>query len=233
MTPPGRKEIQRQRMWTYFLDAAAELIEEEGPDQVTIRKIAAKAGFTSSTAYNYFQDLSHLKFFTAMRFTKRYAEELPVYLERGSNIIDKWLYAWECFCKHSFEEPSIYAMLFMDHLGVMPQVLIDDYYEVFQDDLSGLPEPVKAIMTEHSFAKRSALYIQAAADEGFMTEADIELIAEMTLMIWKGMMNTVLSERRTWTKEEAARQALYLIEQAVMRTVASERRSEITFRSSL
>ncbi|MFC4557874.1 hypothetical protein ACFO3D_06575 [Virgibacillus kekensis] len=32
----SRKEIQRTRMWGYFLDAATEVIEKEGIDHVTI-----------------------------------------------------------------------------------------------------------------------------------------------------------------------------------------------------
>ncbi len=57
-----RKKIQTARMWRYFLDAASELMEEKGLNNIKIREIADRAGYTSSTAYNYFRDLSHLKF---------------------------------------------------------------------------------------------------------------------------------------------------------------------------
>src|SRR5699024_10473074 len=66
-----RKEIQTARMWRYFLDAASELIKTKSLHEITIREIADKAGFTSSTVYNYFKDLSHLKFFAVMRLQKR------------------------------------------------------------------------------------------------------------------------------------------------------------------
>ncbi|HWO77724.1 MAG TPA: TetR/AcrR family transcriptional regulator, partial [Bacillus sp. (in: firmicutes)] len=44
-----RKEIQMNRMWKYFVDATAQIIEEEGVENVTARKIADIAGYTSST----------------------------------------------------------------------------------------------------------------------------------------------------------------------------------------
>ncbi|MDG5789888.1 TetR/AcrR family transcriptional regulator [Evansella sp. AB-P1] len=225
----GRKDIQRARMWKYFLDAATEVIEEEGTKKVTIRKIADRAGFTSSTAYNYFKDLSHLKFFAAMRFTTDYLNDLPSYMDKGSNRIEKWLYSWECFCKHSFEQPEIYSIIFMDNLGTQPQTLLDDYYKIYKDDIIGLPEQIQSIIMEHSFSKRSALYIQSAVSEGFIKEENIDLIAEMTLMIWKGMMNTFMNQRRDFTKEEAVRRTLFLIEECVMNVVEEERRGEISF----
>src|SRR5699024_90287 len=81
-----RKEIQTARMWRYFLDAASELIKTKSLHEITIREIADKAGFTSSTVYNYFKDLSHLKFFAVMRFTKTYVQDLPSYMEKGYKV---------------------------------------------------------------------------------------------------------------------------------------------------
>ncbi|MCR6112513.1 TetR/AcrR family transcriptional regulator [Bacillus sp. A301a_S52] len=226
----GKKEIQRARMWRYFLDAATDVIEEEGIQNVTIRKIADRAGYTSSTAYNYFKDLSHLKFFAAMRFTTDYLNELPDYMAKGKNTVDKWLYAWECFCKHSFEQPEIYSVIFMGNLGVEPEELLDHYYDVYKDDLSGLPETIQAIIMQHNFSTRSAQFIQGAVEEGFIKQEDVTLIADMTLMIWKGMMNTYMNHRRTDTKQEAADRTVHFVQQCVIRSIEPSRRDELAFK---
>lgn len=223
----NRKEIQRARMWHYFLDAATDVIIEDGIDHVTIRKIADKAGYTSSTAYNYFKDLSHLKFFAAMRFTTDYVNELPQYLEKGNNTVEKWLYSWECFCKHSFEHPKIYSVIFMDNLGSVPEDLFEHYYQIYKNDLLGLPDEIKGIIMEHSFAKRSALYIQSAVDEGFIQEQDVDLIADITLMIWKGMISTVMNKRRNYTKKEAIEKTLYYVYTSVLSVIVPEKRKDI------
>ncbi len=224
-----RKELQRARMWKYFLDAATEVIEEEGIEQMTIRKIADRAGFTASTAYNYFKDLAHLKFFAAMRFTSDYVKDLPDYLGLGKNIVEKWLYSWECFCKHSFEQPEIYSTIFMDNLGSSPQKLFDDYYAVHHQDLTGLPEDLQSILMEYDFSKRSALYILGAVEEGYLKEEEVQYIADITLMIWKGMMNTYINNRRGYSKEEAIIRTLQLVTECVMKVVEPERRNEIIF----
>ncbi|MED1738086.1 TetR/AcrR family transcriptional regulator [Bacillus swezeyi] len=225
----GRKDIQRARMWRYFLDAATELINEEGIDQITIRKIADRAGFTASTAYNYFKDLSHLKFFAAMRFTSDYVSELPEYMALGRNTVEKWLYSWECFCKHSFTQPDIYSVIFMDNLGTQPQELMNEYYAIYKDELTDLPEQVQSILMEHNFSKRSALYIQGAVEEGFIKEKDVDMLADMTLMIWKGMMNTYMNHRRAYTKDEAVKRTVQFVKECVMNAVDAKRRNEIEF----
>ncbi|WP_053363351.1 TetR/AcrR family transcriptional regulator [Bacillus sp. FJAT-27251] len=225
-----RKELQRARMFRYFLDAATDVIEEDGIEHMTIRKIADRAGFTASTAYNYFKDLSHLKFFAAMRFTSEYVKELPSYMDLGHNIVDKWLYSWECFCKHSFDQPEIYSVIFMDNLGSSPQKLFDDYYALHTHDLTDVPEELHDILIEYDFSKRSALYIQGAVTEGFIKEENVPLIADITLMVWKGMMNTYMNRRRGYSKEEAIKRTLELVAQCVINVVEPERRSEITFR---
>ncbi len=233
MVDMNRKEIQKARMWQYFLDAATEVIKEEGIEKVTIRKIAARAGYTSSTAYNYFTDLSHLKFFAAMRFTTEYIEELPAYLEKGENRIEKWLYSWECFCKHTFNQPEIYAVIFMENLGSVPEEFLSGYYQIYRHELIGLSDEIKSIIMEHDFAKRSALYIKSAVEEQLIKEEDIDLIADTTLMIWKGMMNTFLNRRRNYTKEEAARITLHFVYESALKMIPIDKREKITFHPEL
>ncbi|MGF7186325.1 AcrR family transcriptional regulator [Desulfitispora alkaliphila] len=223
----NRKEIQRERMYRYFIDATAEVIENEGIEKVSIRKIADKAGYTSSTVYNYFQEFSHLLYFAAMRFTKEYIDELPNYMNRGTNTVEKWLYSWECFCKHSFEKPQIYSIIFIDNLGIVPEDMLKDYYKIYEKDLMGLPKNLQDIVLQHTFSKRSALYLQQAIKEGFITSEDVDFISETTLLIWTGMMATFKNNRRKISPEKATEQTLYYVRESLMKVIAPEKKKDI------
>jgi AcrR family transcriptional regulator len=224
-----RKEIQTARMWRYFLDAASELIQEKGLHRITIREIADGAGYTSSTVYNYFRDLSHLKFFAVMRYTNNYFQDLPAYMEKGNNTVEKWLYAWECFCKHSFQLPEIYSLLYIENLGNIPEELMKNYYQVYANELINLSEEVQSIISQHNIATRSSLYIQNAKEEGFMNDEDIEYIADTTMLIWTGMLTNLLNLRRNVSKEDAAKQAMDYIYKSIMNTIVPGKRKEITY----
>ncbi|MFD1416031.1 TetR/AcrR family transcriptional regulator [Oceanobacillus jeddahense] len=224
-----RKEIQTARMWRYFLDAASDLIEEKGLHQITVRQIADRAGYTSSTVYNYFRDLSHLKFFAVMRYTNSYFKDLPLYMDKGINTIDKWLYAWECFCRHSFQHPEIYSLLYIENLGNIPEELVKNYYQVYANELIDLSDSVQSIISQHDIATRSSLYIQNAKEEGFLEENDIEYIADTTMLIWTGMLTNVLNLRREISNEEAAKQTMHYIQRSILQTVLPEKRNELTY----
>jgi AcrR family transcriptional regulator len=224
-----RKEIQTARMWRYFLDAASDLIEEKGLHQITVREIADRAGYTSSTVYNYFRDLSHLKFFAVMRYTNGYFKDLPLYMDKGVNTVDKWLYAWECFCRHSFQHPEIYSLLYIENLGNIPEELVKNYYQVYANELINLSDKVQSIISQHDIATRSSLYIQNAIEEGFFEADDIEYIADMTMLIWTGMLTNVLNLRREISNEEAAKQTMQYIHRSILQTVLPEKRNELTY----
>lgn len=224
-----RKEIQQERMFKYFIDATVKHIEEKGLQNITVREIADKAGYTSSTVYNYFDDLSHLKFFAVMRYTRSYIQELPLYMERGENTIDKWLYAWECFCKHSFKIPEIYSLLFVENLGKVPYEIMDQYYRIFSSDLIDLSKDIRSIITQHSISKRSAMYIQEAIAEEFLAEEEIAYISDTTMLIWTGMLTDMLNLRRDITSEEATEKTMNYIYKTIMMTIEPSKRSEITY----
>ena len=81
MQQKDRKQMYRQQTMGYFINAALEIIEEEGIDSLSIRKTAEKAGYNSATLYHYFSDFEELRIFSAMKYLDQYAKDLPAYLE--------------------------------------------------------------------------------------------------------------------------------------------------------
>ena len=47
-----KKDLQKKRIMIYFIDATNLIIEKEGLDAVTLRKVADLAGYNSATIYN-------------------------------------------------------------------------------------------------------------------------------------------------------------------------------------
>jgi AcrR family transcriptional regulator len=191
----GNKKIQRSRMWKYFVDATAEIIEEEGIENVTIRKVADRAGYNSATIYNYFTEISHLIFFASMKFLKAYTDDVQNAIEKGKNPLEKYINSWECFCKHSFLQPKIFHAVFIMDLGNHPEKLLADYYEIYPTDLISFPDELKPILFERNVSKRGRSILEIAANEGFIDEIDIDKVNEMTILIWQGMLTNLLNNR--------------------------------------
>lgn len=60
MTRPKNSEIKSDRIRSYFVDAAKEIILRDGMEGVSVRKVAEIAGYSYATLYNYFSDLNQL-----------------------------------------------------------------------------------------------------------------------------------------------------------------------------
>ena len=58
----AEKSIKQQRIESYFIDAAKEIIKKEGAHSVTVRKIAELSGYSYGSIYNYYADLDELLF---------------------------------------------------------------------------------------------------------------------------------------------------------------------------
>lgn len=198
------KEIQRIRMMSSFIDATVEIIEKEGIDKVTIRKIGDYAGYNSATIYNYFDDLSHLIFFASMSFVKKYTDALPKYIEKAQTPLERYLLLWECFCKYSFESPQIYHAVFSANLGTQP-VNLTKYYEYSPEDLVLFPNDLKPMLFESNLYKRSLIAIKQYIHEGDIQELDAEQIAECHFLIWQGMLTLLINNRSEYTVEEATK----------------------------
>jgi AcrR family transcriptional regulator len=211
------KEIQTIRMLVYFIDATSEIIEQEGMDKLTIRKIADLAGFNSATIYNYFEELSHLIFFASMRYVKKYINALPEHLSTAKDPLDKYFKMWECFCKHSFEDPEIYYAVFSSNLGCPPEKLLKDYYGMFPTDLIQVPEDLREMLLEPSLAKRDRLALKECVENGYINEEDVERLSEMQYLIWQGMHTMFLNKRCDYSVEEATEITMKHIRQTITR----------------
>ncbi|MFT8872767.1 MAG: helix-turn-helix domain-containing protein [Sporolactobacillus sp.] len=205
------KALKTTRMWHYFVDAAVEIIEEEGMEAVTIRKVADRAGYTSATIYNYFDEFSNLIFFASMRYLKEYTKELSYYMDHGNNSLEKYLKTWECFCKHSFRRPQIYKALFISDLGSHPKALLETYYQMNSNDWVNLSKEVKTLCMEYNIGTRNRIILEMASKEGLVDGEHLDEINEMAILIWKGMMTTLLTDHDGLSAKEAAEKTLRYI----------------------
>ncbi|SFE80359.1 TetR/AcrR family transcriptional regulator [Alteribacillus iranensis] len=210
------KEKQKLRMWQYFVDATIDIIEEKGIDSITIREIADKAGYNSATIYNYFKELSHLIFFASLKYLNKYLEELPSYMEKGKNPLDKYIMSWECFCKHSFKNPQVYYAIFLADLGDDPEEFLENYYSIYQLNIfKDMTEDIKTFLTEYYLSKRSRMELDNSVNERFLKKEDLQDINEKTILIWQGMVITLLNNRREYTPKEAADKTVKHIKEIV------------------
>ncbi len=198
-----KKMLQKSRMWKYFVEAATEIIQEEGTYHVTIRKVADRAGYNSATIYNYFDEFSHLLFFASMRLMKDYTEEVAARMENTESALEQYRTAWICFSDYSFRNPNIFHTVFIRDLGDNPDNLLEKYYAFYPSDLVDVPDEIRRSLIEQNVKERGNPILQRAVEEGSLAPDKVNSLNEMTILIWQGMLTSYLNHRIESTAEEA------------------------------
>lgn len=202
-------------MMGFFIDATVQIIEEEGIENVAVRKVSELAGYNSATIYNYFEDLTALVFFASLKIFKKYIDALPEYLAKGKNPMEIYLLHWECFCNYSFKEPQIFYAIFCSDIGGNHENLIEKYYNLFPNDIDNLPKDLKQMLLERDLTNRDRIALKKCVDAGYISEQNAEYINQMTKLIWVGMLNMVLNKRYDYSPEEASQLTMKYIKKII------------------
>lgn len=190
-----KKALQKQRIMTYFIDAATKIIDEEGIEEITIRKTANLAGYNSATLYNYFDNLDHLILFASIRYLKDYVMLLPNYLSKSSNSLEKYFSIWECYCHCSFNSPQIYNLIFFSSFSSSLDNLIEQYYEVFPNELLDNDFTyIKNMLLENSIYKRNLELLNDCVADGYLKAENVNTINDVTIYLYQGMLNDILKK---------------------------------------
>lgn len=210
-----KKEIQKQRMMSCFIDAAVQIIEEEGIKGVTARKVADLAGYNVATLYNYFSNLEHLILFAALRFVRDYTDSLPFYVHEARNAWERFIKIWECFCYYSFKQPEIYNAIFFARIDEPLKDIVSQYYELFPQDLSNQPKELLPMLTQTDIYERDKVILEECAKEGFIKHENIDEINELIMLIYQGMLAGVIRKRLHYTVEEATEKTMFFIKKCL------------------
>ncbi|AOY78321.1 TetR family transcriptional regulator [Clostridium formicaceticum] len=210
-----KKEIQKRRIMSYFIEATNKIIEEEGIEAITVRKVADLAGYNSATMYNYFENLDHLIFFTSMKYLKEYAVALPEYLRGAEDSLDKYLRIWKCFCTHSYGNPKIYQLIFFEKFCDSLKDSIREYYNIFPEELGEQPEELLPMLLKQNIPERNLPLLKTCAKDGFLQDEYLDEVNEMTLVIYQGMFTRVLKNQVDYSVDEAVDRTLLYIKKTI------------------
>lgn len=204
-------------MITYFVEATCKVIDTEGIDAVTVRKVASLAGYNSATLYNYFDNLNHLIFYSSLRHLKNYALDLPRYLRGRLDILDTYLAVWRCFCYHSYQNPHFYQMIFFGGFDYeMVNNSIISYYSIFAGDLSEESKEYLPMFAEENIHMRDYVVLKQAAEKGIISPENVKEINEMNVLIYRGMLDKMLNNLDKTTVEEAVDTTIKYIKKALI-----------------
>lgn len=171
MSNTNNKDIKRKRITSYFIQATQKHIQEEGIENISIRKIASLAGYNSSTLYNYFDNLDQLISYALLDSVFEYFISAKKILELDVESYVTFLLIWREYAFHAFKKPEIFTYVFYSKQTSKILDEIDNYLERFPNQSF----PKDDIEQWHTFGKSIAerdnlIYDPCVADDYFSLE---------------------------------------------------------------
>jgi len=197
----SRKALQKKRIMKYFIDASLKIIEEDGFDNVTIRKVAELAGYNSATLYNYFENLDHLLFYSSMKYLRNYLLRLKD-MDSEENKLDRYYSIWRCFAEEAFSNPMYYYQIFYTEYDMSFNDAVKQYYEIYPEELENLSEELLPMLTESDLYKRDLEVLSDCVKAGIIMKEDLKPINNMVVLIFQGFI--LRAKAGNYSKEELA-----------------------------
>ena len=194
--------IKKRRVMMYFIEATQELILNEGIENLSIKKIADKAGYNTATIYNYFEDLEELILYSSVDYLKIYLKDLRDEISSDMKAIEIYETIYKVFVHHSFEKPEIFHTLFFGKYSYKLEKIIKKYYEIFPDDITGQTDITKSVLVEGNIHNRDLPVIKQMIKEGSILEEDAPYIMEAIVRIHQSYLENILQQREKISLEE-------------------------------
>lgn len=183
-------------MLIFFIEAAQEIMDKEGVEAITLRKVADLAGYTGSTLYNYFNDLDHLILFASLKYVKLYNLEVVKQFKKCKNEREKFLTMWQTFCSISFQHPQpFYQIFFNKHSGSL-DIISNQYFELFPEDIGTRAKNLQPIFSGTKLDVRNKIALTYLAEDENQTWINIDLMNEMMVALYHNLLLKRISQNK-------------------------------------
>jgi AcrR family transcriptional regulator len=131
-----KKEIQEQRMKSYFIDAAKSMIRGEGVRSISVRRVADEAGYSYATLYNYFKDMRDLLFICVNDFLEECRAFIFSDPHPDSPGPERIKSITKSYVRYFIQYPGTFELMFLEKMSeIQHNENIGDAIYIFLDDL--------------------------------------------------------------------------------------------------
>ncbi len=109
-------QIKEDRMKSYFIESAKQIIKSDGLKALSVRTVAEKAGYSFATLYNYFDNLRDLIFYCVQDLLNEATQFIiseKHSVKHGFKKIESLSVA---YCKYFIQYPDIFNLIYLEQM---------------------------------------------------------------------------------------------------------------------
>ena len=171
-----------------YIEITSEILQQEGIESVTIRKVAERAGCTSAVLYKHFENKEHLIMLASVRFLEPYIIEfIKLSAREDLSSIQIDLLLWKCFIDEAFRNKPYYELMFFSDHRDMLEDCVYEYYQMFPEVQRRFDGFSASIIFSNNLQERELLRLRRAAHAGVLSPEDAALLSRLTVAVFNGI----------------------------------------------
>lgn len=175
-----------------YIEAAFNLLERDGLEGVSIRKVADEVGCSSAALYRHFPDISKLVAVASIRFLRDYIEDAAVLSKVDLNPLELNLQLWECLAYYSFRNAAVYEnMFFGPNVSEIYSDAAHDYFEEYPEDISGLKDFMYEMFMNATIEDRDRILLDRAVELGMLSPESADYLIKVDSLLFRGVLASV------------------------------------------
>ena len=171
-----------------YIDAAYRILERDGLDGISIRKVADEVGCSSAALYKHFDNLDELVVYASIRFLSDYSLDVQTLSKVDLNPLQLNIQLWECFAFYAFRNVPVFEQLFYNTDPDLLSSVLYDFYQIFPEELTNVRSYMITMMGNSDIKKRGFLTMSKAVDMGMIDMESLSYLCETDSYIFRGML---------------------------------------------
>lgn len=193
-----------------YIEITSDILQQEGIESVTIRKVAERAGCTSAVLYKHFENKEHLIMLASVRFLEPYIIEFIKQSSREDlSPLQVDLLLWRTFINEAFRNKPYYELMFFSDHRDMLEDCVYEYYQMFPEVQRRFDGFSASIIFSNNLGERELIRLRRAAHAGLITLEDATLLSRLTVAVFNGIFTQSAGMAMTEDAMQAAADDCY------------------------
>ena len=209
--------IQVQTTKQRFVEETFQLIQEDGLEHLTVRKIAQRVGCTAAALYRHFESVDYLSVLASLRFLDDYFHELQKMQEEEEDPISLTFHSWARFNYYAFHNPPIFLHLFWGSYSYYLEEATTEYLQLFPEQANRYASAYFCVArTEKSLKDRDFVWLRKAANQGYLKYDDAVYISKINYyMVHGALLEHIADYKDPEVAQKAAEECTELIHNTI------------------
>lgn len=175
-----------------YIERAYEIIEKEGIEAISIRRMAKEFACSSTCMYRYFANIEELIYYANLIYLDEYLRDLSAHEKDWDNAWDMHIGIWECYGRTGFRHPKAFDIIFFSRTAQRMAHAIQEFYEIFPERINIVSPYLQVFFQSSNLLVRDMVNVERCMEAGVIDQGGAEVLNHMVCILWMGYLKDAL-----------------------------------------